>query len=419
MKILHINTYDSGGSAIAAIRLHKELLSQGYDSNFLFLYQSFYSIPNSFYYSDTKKKETNFFIRQFKKLKKKIYSKPTEASKNRNKLLNKSSGYEMFSFGTTDFDITTQRLYKEADIIHLNWVSGFLDYSFFEKNAKPVVWTLHDMNPFTGGCHYSSSCVKFKTECRNCPQLLNTINPDSSFIDQNYKIKMLYGQQIVIVTPSEWLRKLAASSRLFNHLKTYHIANCIDFSVFKPLDKIHCREILNIPIGDKVLLFVSDNYENKRKGFDLMIGALALLDNTGLTLVAIGGNNNKLQLLNKVLYLGSVLDERLLPVAYSATDAFVLPSREDNLPNVMLESLACGTPVISFQVGGMTEVIKEGLNGILVKETTSTSLSYAISDFFEGKFNFNSNKIRENAELMFKSSIQADKYLEVYKKTLK
>jgi len=419
MKILHINTYDTGGSAIAAIRLHKELLSQGYDSNFLFLYQSAYTIPNSFYFSIPKKKKHNFFIRQLKKLQKTILNESSEANKNNAKLKNKPIEFEMFSFATTDFDITTQKIYQEADIVHLNWVSGFMDHNFFKKNTKPLVWTLHDMNPFTGGCHYSSGCEKYISECKNCPQLQNTINSDSSFENQNYKMQMLSGQQIIIVSPSEWLRGFATDSKLFRHCNTKHIANCIDFSIFRPLNKLHCREILNITNNKKVLLFVSDNYLNKRKGFDLLLEALTLIDDNEITLVAIGGQSMNLTVMKNIHFLGSVQDERLMSVAYSAADIFILPSREDNLPNVMLESLACGTPVISYNVGGMSEVIIDGFNGILVKDISSAALSEAIKDFIQDKFNFDSKEIREHARLEFQSATQASKYVEVYQNIMR
>jgi glycosyltransferase involved in cell wall biosynthesis len=381
IKILHISTYDHGGAAIAAIRLHKALLEQDISSSILFLNKTKESLPNSFGYINILTRNQRFIWRQTYRIKNKLLNKFSRKYINKKKLRNKFNGFELFSFNPTDFDIAKQPVCQEADVIHLHWVAGFLDYSFFQKNTKPVIWTLHDMNPFTGGCHYSSGCEKYKTECKDCPQLQGTINSDNAFFDQEYKKSFLVGQAPVITAPSQWLWRSSTQSRLFGTFQNIYIPYSLDISVFKPQNKSFCRSVLNLPQEKKILLYVSVDIENKRKGFDLLLEALSGLDMTNVHICAVGVRDIKINYRTDIMFLGSISDERLMALVYSAADVFILPSREDNLPNVLLESVACGTPVISFPVGGMLDIIKTGLNGILAYDLTSASLAGVINEF--------------------------------------
>lgn len=418
MKILHINTYDQGGAAIAAIRLHKALLTQNINSSMLFLHKTNMSLPDSCSFVNSSKINLGFIRRQYSRVKNKLLSKYTRHYINNQKLQNKPEGFEMFSFNPTDFDITTQKCYREADIIHLHWIAGFLDYRFFRKNTKPVIWTLHDMNPFTGGCHYSSGCEKYINECRDCPQLQGTTNSDNSFSDQEYKMSRLAGQSIIITAPSKWLTRLSSQSRLFGTFKHIHIPYSLDLNVFKPYNKSYCRSVFNLPHDKKILLFVSAEIENKRKGFDLLLDALPLLKRKNYHICVVGNNSINIPYQSEITFLGNISDERLMALAYSAADVFLLPSREDNLPNVMLESVACGMPVIAFPVGGMPDVIKTGFNGILANYISSDSLAQALNDFMESKYNVDSREISEHARHMFSPTLQATRYIELYQRML-
>lgn len=417
MKILHINTYDHGGAAIAAIRLHQALISQGIESAILFLNRTNHSATASFQFETINSNTVNTFLkRQAKRVKNKIFTpKLSNAILNQKKLQNKPTCYEIFSFSNTDFDITNQECYQEADIIHLHWVAGFVDYNFFKKNNKPVIWTLHDMNPFTGGCHYSSGCEKYKTECNNCPQLQGTINPNNAFIDQDYKKLCLLGCDPIITAPSNWLKERSSESNLFGRYINHCIPNSLDLSVFKIYDKTFCKSFFNLPLNKKIILFVSETIDNKRKGFDILLDALSLITSNNFHICVIGATNNILLDKNDITFLGKIIDERLLALAYSAADVFVLPSREDNLPNTMLETLSCGTPVISFQVGGMPEIIKTGFNGILAESVCPLSLSNAISDFLKDKYIFNQEQIRNFAVEKFSPEKQVNSYLNIYR----
>jgi glycosyltransferase involved in cell wall biosynthesis len=418
MKILHINSYDYGGAAIAAIRLHKALLGKGVDSSILFYTKTNNSVPNSYAYVNNSKIRPAFIKRQWIRIKNKLFSKFTPNYRNNQKLKNKPEGFEMFSFNPTDFDITKQKIYQEADIIHLHWIAGFVDFRFFKKNTKPVIWTLHDMNPFTGGCHYSCVCENYISDCINCPQLNGTKNSNNSFIDQQYKKSNLVGQSLIITAPSKWLTMSSAKSRLFRSFEHITIPYSLDLSVFKPLNKSFCRSVLSLPQEKRILLFVSADIENQRKGFDLLINALSKIDKSDVQLCAVRERNTSINYDCDITFLGRISDERLMTLTYSAADVFVLPSREDNLPNVMLESIACGTPVIAFPVGGIVDIIKTGFNGILAENITSDSLAIVLIDYLMNKYKFNREEISKSARVNFSPILQAERYLRLYMRML-
>ena len=419
MKILHLNTFDHGGAAVAAIRLHKALLAQGIESSMMFLNMTNYDIPSTFSYNHPGKKRPGFIHRQLIRLKNRV-SPPrlTKLELNMLNLENKVDGFEMFTFNPNDLDVSTQKLWKDADIIHLHYIAGFVDYCVLEKGNKPIIWTLHDMNPFTGGCHYSSGCENFKNECVNCPQLAGTINTNNSLADQNYKRTYLSNISPVITAPSVWLYNCSSQSTLFRNFRNLHIPYSLDLSAFKPGNKTFCRDVFNLPQNKKILLFVSEILDNYRKGFDLLINALTEVNHSEVHICAVGSSNKEIEYQNGITFIGRIYDERLMALAYSAADVFVLPSREDNLPNVMLESLACGTPVIAFPVGGMPDVLKTGFNGILANDLTSESLAHSINDFFEGKCKFDSKLISENAKQNFSPILQAERYKTLYENML-
>lgn len=418
LKILHINTYDQGGAAIAAIRLHKALLSEGVDSSILFLERTKRNIPNSYYYIDYAKTNRRFFRRQIHKLRKIIWPESEKKYLNRIKLNNRVEGFDFFSFNPCDPDISTQEICLQADVIHLHWTAGFVDYKTLKKIEKPVVWTLHDMNPFTGGCHYSSNCEKFINECRNCPQLEGTINPNSALADQNYKEQYLHGLSAVITAPSGWMGNLSSVSRLFRKFKTIHIPNSIDIEIFKPREKDFCRNVFDLPSDKRIILFISENTADLRKGFNLLVEALNLINRQDLHLCAIGENRQPTPHKQAISYLGNMYDERLISLAYSAADVVILPSLEDNLPNVMLESLACGTPIIAFPTGGIKETITPGSNGLLAKEINSDSLAETIKEFFDGNYLFDHYDISRAAQNIFAPSKQAIEYFAIYKELI-
>jgi glycosyltransferase involved in cell wall biosynthesis len=434
MKILIINTSNSaGGASIACFRLHNALLKQNIESDVLML-----EAPNSklnrsysfydFYIQRTKVKRNNLAKKSIDKIAYRLNIN-SEAQFVRQKafeqklLQQQPTGYEVFTFETSKYHIQDHPLYKQADIIHLHWVSnGFLNYqTFFKNNTKPVVWTLHDMNPFTGGCHYAESCEGFLHECADCPQLQGTADPDYASQMLHYKIKGLQGcNSLVVAAPSKWILENSKKSKVLGNFPHVHIPYGISSSNFQPRDKIYSRQLLGLPENKKVILFVSESIHKKRKGYGLLIKALQQIMNkeSDLVMCAIGaGNDNSMQIEN-LFELGHIADEKLMSVAYSAADVFVIPSLEDNLPNTVIESLLCGTPVIGFPIGGVPEMIQHEENGYICSEVSIESLAFELQKFLLNGVKLDRNTIREGAARKYDATVQAIEYINLYKKLL-
>jgi len=378
MKILHINSSDKGGAGIAALRLHRAMLSQEIDSCFMSLDNE---INDGIHYVrfNTKKEELvkpkqplltlrNYLSEKIKGTYSKDlieFEKNVISHKKKYKVYYNQENYEIFSTPFSNYDLTESEAYKQADVIHLHWVAGYLDYpSFFENNKKPVVWTIHDENPFRGGFHYKAD------ELRNQGNLKE--------LDLYYK-QVKYNaiskqRDLVIVSPSKWLAEEAKQSEVFKERKVISIYNTLDTTVFKPLTKKFSRDFFNLPQEASVFMFASQNIENKRKGFDLLLSIIKKnRNNQNIYFLVVGKKNNELTQPN-VVFTGPISDERIMAMAYSASDFFVLPSREDNLPNTMLESIACGTPVISFPIGDTKEIIEDSGCGLLASNISSDAL---------------------------------------------
>lgn len=417
MKVLHINTLDFGGAAIATVRLHIALLDAGIDSSLLTLKKTLPNLTNHVelpdYFNKIATTQTvslkNYFNLKFNK----DYTKYLNEV-NRKRALKQiaSKTYrEVISFPNTEYELLhLLPEINQADIIHLHWISDFIDYpSFFKNISKPIVWTFHDENPFLGIFHYTGD------EVTNAESKLIKTDNEAKKI-KNSAIKS--ATTIHIITPSSWLANLTSNQEVFNKCQITTIANGLDTSIFKIYNKEFARKVFNFPTNKKIALFVADSLSNKRKGFDLLLGALQEFEGKeDILLVVIGYAPIKIKQEN-VIYLDSISDEKLMALAYASADVFILPSREDNLPNTMIESLSCGTPIIGFPIGGIKETILNGFNGYLCSELSIDSLRETISKFFDNIALFHSDKISEDAHNKFDNKKQAAKYIEVYNNLL-
>lgn len=412
MKILHISTSDTGGAANACVRLHQGLLNAGFDSKVL-VFLKRRNIDGVFQFYEHK--SSNLAVDKYRFFKFGFYE-----GINRLHILGRSKNYEIFTSPKSLIDIINHPLILDADIIHLHWVAYFLDYpSFFKKiKNKKLVWTLHDMNPFTGGCHYARDCSKYASNCSKCPQLLGSFS--QNYAQHNLLIKKKSLKEIKninIITPSNWLLQKSKSSYLFSKYNHYHIFNGIDTGQFKIMDLNKSKNKLGIPTDKINLLFVSDLIENKEKGFELLNKSINEIDNDNFILTLVG--KTKLTFSNKkIKYLGYIKGIEKMNMVYSAADAFVIPSLEDNLPNTVIESLLCGTPVIGFPTGGIPEMIMHKENGLITKDKSSESLSSAIIDFLSKKNYFDREQIRTNSIENFGLKNQVKKYIELYEKII-
>jgi glycosyltransferase involved in cell wall biosynthesis len=423
MKILIVNTFDKGGAANACLRLHTGLLQEGIDSKVLLKGKQKNS-PHTYILKPDYEKVTTFqkierkvigALTAFGLLKKKAIPKKHIFLKSRDKEL------EFFSFPDSSFDITTSKLYQEADIINLHWVADFLDYkSFFKKNTKPVVWTLHDMNAFTGGEHYEEEYLGIDKDGYPLKRLRTIAEQNVS--NKNLKIKKQAIQgvaNLTIVSPSQWLAKEAKESVVFKSVTIHCIPYGLDAEVFKPRDKVYSKNLLGIPKDKRVVLFVADSISNNRKGFVFLKEAFQQMQMDNVVLCAIGNKMEDIEYINNIIELGPINDERLMSVAYSAADVFVIPSLMDNLPNTVLESLMCGTPVIGFPVGGIPDMVQDGINGLLAKEISVNALVEVLNTFLNTMDNFDRDSIRSKAVMKYDLKIQANSYINLFGNILK
>jgi glycosyltransferase involved in cell wall biosynthesis len=314
------------------------------------------------------------------------------------------------------------------DVINLHWINGgYLKIETIAKFKKPIVWTLHDMWAFTGGCHYNGECMNYINFCGTCPQLHSNKEKDLSRWIWKRKAKAWKNLNLTIVTPSHWLAKCAASSSLLKDMRIEVIPYGLDTKQYKPIEKSVARSILGLPEDKQLILFGAMNATgDPRKGFNLLQSALQKLSQSGwgeqVELVVFGSSQpkNPTKLGFKLHYLGRLNDDISLSLVYAAADVFLAPSVQDNLPNTVMESLACGTPCVAFDIGGMPDMIEHQQNGYLAKPFNVEDLAKGIVWVLEdeerlGKLGSNG---RAKVEQKFTLEIQANNYLSLYSKYL-
>jgi glycosyltransferase involved in cell wall biosynthesis len=310
------------------------------------------------------------------------------------------------------------------ELINLHWIcDGFLKIETLPKFKTPLVWTLHDMWPFTGGCHYSGECDRYTEHCGCCPQLGSEQSFDFSSCVWQRKHKAFKVLNLTLVTPSQWLANCAQSSSLFRGRRIEVIPNGLDLQIYKPIDSHMARQILNLPQDKQLILFGAVRAtSDRRKGFHFLQPALHQLsqitqrDNIQLVIMGASAPPHPLNLGFETHYLGTLKDDVSLALAYSAADVFVAPSVQDNLPNTVLEAIACGTPCVAFDIGGMPDLIKHKHNGYLARP-------YEIEDFAQGinwilddreRLQKLSEASRAKAEQEFTLTLQASRYRDLF-----
>ena len=302
------------------------------------------------------------------------------------------------------YDLSNHKLVKWADIVNLHWVAGFLHYpTFFRKVKKPIVWTLHDRNPFSGGFHF---------KCYEQPEYSQV---DSKLVlEKSFFLKERYS--LSIVSPSKWLLSESVRSTVFSSLPHFHIGYGINTTQFQWKNKLESRKELDLPLNKNLILFVADSIKDIRKGFIYAKEAANFLDVSRSTLVTVGKGSFKGNSNLQTISLGFVRSRKQLAQLYSATDVFVVPSIEDNLPNTILECLSCGTPVVAFNIGGVPDMIKHKFNGYLVDEVSSEGLGKGINFVLNNLSLFDSYEISQDCRQRFNIQLQASKYTKLYEK---
>ncbi len=412
MRVLHLSTYDIyGGAALAAHRLHVGLCSAGVDSQMY--------VRRRYGNTEGVAAPGGLWGRLQVRCRRRI-----------DEWLARRAGWRSlprFSAGMVGLPMRRVVEAFAPDVVQLHWIAdGFVDLRELRCFGRPIVWTLHDMWPFTGGCHYAGTCCRFERECGLCPLLGARQEADLSRRIWQRKKAAFAGLDLRVVSPSRWLAGLARSSALFQGIAQRVIPYGIDVERFATMPSALARQRFNLPLDKIVVLGGASVFRTEpRKGFDLFaefarrIMALAperyafvVFGTPPAGPIDVDGI--------PVIELGSISDQAVLAAVYAAADVFVAPSREDNLPNTLLEAMACGTPAASFAVGGIPEVICDGINGCLARPFDIAELAAKVHALLRDPATVARARAaaRNKATTEYASAIAAERYRALYEEVL-
>jgi glycosyltransferase involved in cell wall biosynthesis len=378
LKVVHLATTDFGGAGRAAYRLHRGLLASGVDSTMLVVTRKS-SDPSVRVLRSGQPGAPADCPQQF----------PPNADYARRVMEHWSAlvadypqrdpGMDNFSDDLSEIPLECSREIREADIVNLHWVSGIFNCFNAARalRGKKIVWTMHDMNPFTGGCHYAGECTGYLRSCGSCPMLGSR---DESDISRTiWQLKQYgYGKlDLHPVAPSRWLAGAAQRSSLFSRFQVRVIPNGFPTDLYAPTPgRQELRESFGIPPGAKVVLFGAESLLIERKGFAYLLQALKGMATQGIVLAFFGRLPEQVQLALDLplVNLGFVEDEAALAARYAMADLFVIPSLEDNLPNTVVEAMLCGVPVAGFDIGGIPDMVEHLRTGYLAPPRNVSAL---------------------------------------------
>ena len=409
MKILIVSSSDIvGGAAKAAYRLHRALLEYGEDSQMVVMRKetddvtvsgpsSHFGKGAALFYPVVEKLMTDV---PFRKKKKSMFSGAWIPSR---RIINKINSIN-------------------PDVVHLHWVNGgMLQIEDLKKINAPIIWNLQDMWPFTGGCHFTDDCVRYKASCGSCKVLSSKSNFDLSrliHIRKNKSFKKI--NKLVINGPSQWLGNWAKDSSLFKDREVVNVPNTIDSSLFRPIDKKTARQSFNLPQGKTVVLFGASNVHDLRKGYAELLAALTILDYPNLILVVAGQSKPIDPIISKfpVYYIPPVHDDVSLSLMYNVANVVVVPSLQENLANTIIESLSCGVPVVGFNIGGNSDMVEHRENGYLAQPLDVNDMAYGISWTLGQDSSLLSKNAREKVLKTFSYAAVINRYIDLYRSLL-
>lgn len=328
------------------------------------------------------------------------------------------------SIANTGTDISQMACVKEADVIHLHWINqGFLSMKNIRQLAnlgKPIIWTMHDMWPFTGICHHARNCQSYYQLCGACPYLSSNVPHDLStriYLDKQHTYLKA---DMIFVGCSQWITDKATRSKLLWNKSIVHIPNPIDIEQFRPKNQATCRSELSLPQDKRLILFGALNVTDERKGVMYLLKALPLLEQP-VELVVFGQVKKNIRELIPVPVhsLGYLSDQEKIVSLYNAVDLFVTSSLDENLPNMIMEAMACGIPCVGFHTGGIPEMIDHMENGYVAKYADEEDLARGI----EWVLNYPDKKRLSESCLSkvlkdYAEDVVSKQYLELYKKIL-
>lgn len=359
MKVVHLSQTDSGaGAGRAAYRIHRSLLAMGLDSSMI--------VGEKRTSDDTVGLAVDGWLGKWRS-RVPAYLE----SKYARRLTQRGTGlFSPASFG--HFNLASDVRVQNGDVVCLYWINGgFIRPEDLAGLSRPLVWRLSDIWPFSGGCHYPGECERFIERCGECPKLVGQGPDDRSRRLWKRKLQAWRDLNLTIVAPSQWIAGLAAKSSLFRDRRIEVIATGVDTMVFRPQDRIAARASFGLPEGRRIIVFgAAGTIRDARKGWSELSRSIAQVVQRGHGQdwhIAVFGVDVIPPLPLPATALGIITDECRLAQLYACADAVAVPSLEDNLPQVALEALACGTPVVAFRVGGLPDAVTHRENGWLAK----------------------------------------------------
>ena len=427
MRIVHVNTNEvDGGAARATFRLHSGLRAMGQESH-LVVSQKQASDSHTYLVNPSSAAPQCRQIGGLEvgPLNHLAAIQQHYINNNRTDLSN-----ILFSFPYPGLDLTVLPIVRSADIIHLHWIAGFQSLTTLNallKLGKPVFWTLHDMWPFTGGCHSSGGCTHYQLDCRDCPQLQqDPLHLPAAVLED--KRQLLSAPILTVIAPSEKMAGSARRSTLFRETRIEVIHNSIDTASFQPISKPLAKQYFNIPADARVIAFGAENAKQRSKGIPELISVIrqcqqnpefrAMLNAKQLYFICCGNANSDILALGlPLLNLGLLRSDEKLRYFYSAADVFVQPSLEESFGNMAIESLCCGTPVIGFDVGVAPEVINDAQLGKVLPVGDVQSMTEAVLDFANNaeKWRAMQEDCHKQTSERFAQKKQAQHCLELYR----
>ncbi len=409
MKVLHLTEglTDGDGGSISVSRLHSGLKEAGIHSKVLCSVKMPIGAPDDIIKLESSKIEarTAYFL---KKISRKI---------GLDRLLD-----------PTHFRVVRNKAFLDADILTIHDVYS---YSYLAipalTKSKPTVLVLHDMMSFTGHCFHSLDCERWKTGCGKCPypNTPPSINVDNTRLAWKLKDWTFSRSNLAVVAPSTWMIDMAKQSML-HRFPIHHIPHGVDTETYQPHEPELCRSALNIPKGKKVLMFMAADLSNRLKGGDLFVKAVqslpeSLKGETVILLLGWQGEHLANSLGIQAIYLGYVGSDRLKAICYSAADCFVSPTRAESFGNVLLESIACGTPMVSLKVGGVPDIVRPKVTGLLAQPEDVKGLRDNIIELLEDETLSRDMRqhCREIALEEYSLNLQAQRYIHLYRQLLR
>jgi glycosyltransferase involved in cell wall biosynthesis len=401
VKVVHIQ-YSTASAGGAALRLQKALINAGLQSNIISLERDDHQLEGIVYLN----KREKFVAKINSKIQEHLSRKIPQQ-------------FGLFSHTILGNDISKIQEIKEADYIYVHWVlNGFLSLNNFKQLAdlkKPIIFFMHDMWSFTGGCHYSFTCDNYKAGCHNCQMFQGS---EKQWLPaRNFEKKMrLFSKydNFYFVSPSKWLFDCARQSLITEKKPVFYIPNVLDKTIFKPYNKTVARQLLNINEEEKVIAFGAVSLSSPYKGWPYLKHSMQILYTQigikNITVLIFGSGYNKEiadSIPFKTKFMGYLCDEYSTALVYNAADVFIVPSLADNQPTIVQESLACGTPVVGFNIGGIPDMIKHKENGYLAEYKNSEDIVAGIKFCID-------NELKGGMLPQFETETTVNKHLELF-----